>query len=158
MPRARKRTLAMEKTSVRVRAMRPRVITGATSLRRSGRRRRRGLPLVLARALGLELVGADHPASGRVLADDHHVDTAVERVGHLAAVRDLDRLGLAREVLNSEVHSTGVSVDRAVQHLAADLDVLAVVLARGEIGDLTVVGTLFLDEEDDTCLLYTSPS
>src|SRR5450756_3198976 len=73
MPRARKRTLAIEKTSARVRAMRPRVITGATSLRRGGRRRRRGLSLVLARALGLELVGADHPAGGRVLADDHHV-------------------------------------------------------------------------------------
>src|SRR5450759_5536222 len=100
MPRARKRTLAMEKTSVRVRAMRPRVITGATSLRRGGRRRRRGLPLVLARALGLELVGADHAVGRRVPADDDHVDTAVERVRHLATVRHLDRLRLAGEVLD----------------------------------------------------------
>src|SRR5665647_622895 len=124
MPRARKRTLAMEKTSARASAMRPRAITGAASLRRGRRGRRRGLPLVLAGALGLELVGVDHPGGGRVLADDHNVDTAVERVRHLAAVGDLDGLRLAGEVLDGEVHAAGVTVDGAVQHLAADLDVL----------------------------------
>src|SRR5665647_1858795 len=113
MPRARSHTAPREKTSEATSAYLPSAITGSASLRRGRRGRSGGLPLVLARALGLELVGADRAVGGRVLADDDHVDTAVERVGHLAAVRDLDRLGLAGEVLDGEVHSAGVAVDRA---------------------------------------------
>jgi hypothetical protein len=43
----------------------------------------------------------------------------------------------------------GVTLDRAVEHPAADLDVLAVVLPGRQIRHLTVVGALLLHEEDD---------
>src|SRR5450759_621821 len=55
MPRARKRTLAMEKTSARVRAMRPRVITGATSLRRRPPRRSEVAPVITLGRIALTL-------------------------------------------------------------------------------------------------------
>src|SRR5665647_2661450 len=72
MPRARSHTATREKTSEATSAYLPSVITGSASLRRGRRGRSGGLSLVLARALGLELVGADRAVGGRVLADDDH--------------------------------------------------------------------------------------
>ena len=106
--------------------------------------------MVLARALGLELGGGDHPVGGRVPAHDHDVHAGGERVRHLAGVGDLHGIRLAGEVLDREVHAAGVASDGAFEHPSTDLHVLAVVLARGQLGDLTVVRALPLHEEDDS--------
>ena len=55
---------------------------------------------------------------------------------------DVDRVGRAVQVLDREADAVVVAGDGAVEDAAADLDVLAVVVAGDELGDLQVVGAL----------------
>src|SRR5665647_561170 len=147
MPSPRKPAPARAKKSAAQSEYVPSSSTRATSLPQLSRGR--GLSLVLAGALGLQLVGGDHPVGGRVLAHHDDVDAGVERVRHLTGVGDLHRVRLAGEIFNGEVDAAGVAIDAAAEHPAADLDVLAVVLAGGQVGDLAVVRALSLHQEDD---------